>query len=621
MKKHAKEQYYNNMENLILESSRTNPKVYWKLLKQFIKSNKNCEIIPPLKTITDDGEEHFYFSDANKANCLNDYFVSISTINDNNILLPNFISKTNNTIETISITEQEVLDILSTLNPNKAVGEDKLSHRVLLLTKHTICKPLTILFNKSLSECKFPDSWKSAIIMPLFKKGEINLSSNYRPIALLSCIGKLMERVVYKHIYNFLNANKLIYKLQSGFLKGHSTVHQLIDIYNQICQGIDSSQYTCMVFCDVSKAFDRVWLRGLLFKLKQNGLNGNILKWIESYLTERRQKVFIGSSYSEVKVTKAGVHQCSVLGPLFFLIYINDIADDLLSITRIFADDTSLSFTSFTCNSLSDIEDILNHDLHIILSWSRQWLVDFNPNKTEAILFTLRRNVSYPALVFNSTPVNFVEHHKHLGLTLSHDGKWHEHIQSISSSASKVLGMMRKIKFSLNRRSLNQIYLSFLRPLLEYASIVWDGCTQYEKENIERLQHEAARLVTGLTRSCSLDNLYREIGWISLQDRRKYQKLVMAFKIKMGITPEYLSSIFPNTVGLRTQYNLRITNDLTIVNTRTQLFKNSFLPSCIALWNSLPEEIRNIESVATFKYQLKTHIFKPIKVPNYYLRF
>ena len=124
---------------------------------------------------------------------------------------------------------------------------------------------------------------------------------------------------------------------------------------------------------------------------------------------------------------------------------------------------------------MSDIEGILNHDLRIIANWSRQWLVDFNPNKTEAILFTLKRNVSYPELVFNNTPVNFVEHHKHLGLTLSHDGKWHEHIQSISSSASKVLGMMRKIKFSLNRKSLNQIYLSILRPLLEYASIVWDG--------------------------------------------------------------------------------------------------------------------------------------------------
>ena len=268
-----------------------------------------------------------------------------------------------------------------------------------------------------------------------------------------------------------------------------------------IISGIDSGQFTCMVFCDVSKAFDRVWIKGLLFKLKQCGINGDVLKWIESYLTGRTQRVFVGSSLSQSQVTSAGVPQGSVLGPLFFLIFINDIADNLLSITRIFADDTSLAFTA---SNISDIEGILNHDLCIISDWSKQWLVDFNPNKTEAILFTLKKNIPYPSLQFNNTPVTFVNHHKHLGLTLSCDGKWHEHVNNIISSASKVLGMMRKIKFTINRKALSQIYISFLRPILEYGSTVWDSCTQYEKDNLEKIQHEAARIVTGLTRSVSL---------------------------------------------------------------------------------------------------------------------
>ena len=179
--------------------------------------------------------------------------------------------------------------------------------------------------------------------------------------------------------------------------------------------------------------------------------------------------------------------------------------------------------------------------------------------------------------------------------------------------------MLRKIKFCLNRKSINQLYLSFLRPILEYASVVWDSCSQYDKDSLEKIQHEAARIVTGLTRSCSLNLLYKEIGWVSLDDRRKYQKLIMAFKIKHGITPEYLCNIFPESVGLTTPYNLRNNNDITIMNARTNIFKNSFIPSCVTLWNNLPDNIRDTESLDHFKNLLKRHIFKPFKVPSYYL--
>lgn len=294
MKKHAKEQYYNNMEQTIIDSSINNPKLYWKLLRQFIKSNKNAELIPPLKTVLQDGTEQYFFNDSEKANCLNDFFVSISTIDDSNTILPTLLPKSQNVISQIQVQESEIIDVIDLLNPNKAVGEDTISHKVLKAVKSAIAKPLCLLINKSLDECKFPDMWKSSIVMPLFKKGELNLPSNYRPIALLSNIGKIMERVVYKHIYNHLHENDLVYCKQSGFLSGHSTVYQLIDMYHQICQSIDSKQYTCMVFCDVSKAFDRVWHKGLLLKLKQHGISGNLLSWINSYLSNRKQKVLKG---------------------------------------------------------------------------------------------------------------------------------------------------------------------------------------------------------------------------------------------------------------------------------------------------------------------------------------
>ncbi len=153
-----------------------------------------------------------------------------------------------------------------------------------------------------------------------------------------------MERVIFKHLFNHLSINDLIYKQQSGFLPGLSTVYQLIDIYNQICKAIDEKQHTCIVFCDISKAFDRVWHAGLLFKLKQNGVEASLYNWIKSYLSSRQQRVFVGSAFSENKLINAGVPQGSVLDPLLFRIYVNDITDRLISTARLFADTPLLQY-------------------------------------------------------------------------------------------------------------------------------------------------------------------------------------------------------------------------------------------------------------------------------------
>ena len=228
---------------------------------------------------------------------------------------------------------------------------------------------------------------ESSHVIPIFKKGDKSLPSNYRPVALLSCLGKLQERIVFKNLYNFLIDNNLLYKYQSGFLPHHSTVFQLIDIYHNICQAFDNNLFSCIVFCDVSKAFDRVWHRGLLFKLRQNGIDGKLLQWLNSYLTNRKQKVTLKSCASTIKSILAGVRQGSVLGPLLFLVYINDIANQLLILTRLFADDSSLFYAA---TRLSDIAGIINHDLIMLSNWAIQWLVKFNPLKTEAVLFTLK---------------------------------------------------------------------------------------------------------------------------------------------------------------------------------------------------------------------------------------
>ena len=160
------------------------------------------------------------------------------------------------------------------------------------------------------------------------------------------------------------------------------------------------------------------------------------------------------------------------------------------------------------------------HDLQLLAAWTKQWLIKFNPLKTEAILFTLRQFEAFPKLIFENAQLRFVDSHKHLGVILNFKGQWHDHIENVVKSAAKIIGIMRKLKYNLSRKALNQIYFSYVLPVLECSSIVWDGCSQHDSSTFDKLQHKAARIVTGLTRSVSLENLYRECGWIPLSERR-----------------------------------------------------------------------------------------------------
>ena len=469
MKKHAKERFFNNLETNLLALNCNDKRGFWKIIKHFLKKDKSVSCFPPLCEILSNGETVWYTSTQEKADCLNNYFTSISEVDDTNIVLPGIQLKTANKLVIDEVTKSETEDIIQSIEINKASGPDNISHRMLKGCIHAISEPLYVLFNRSISEGVFPDLWKRASVTPLYKKGDKSFPSNYRPVSLLSSCGKILERIIFKHMYNFLMTNGLLYKYQSGFLPKHSTTYQLIDIYHHICQAVDHGQFSCIVFCDISKAFDRVWHSGLLFKLEEHGLGDGLLKWFKSYLDNRKQKVVIQSSESSLSPLRAGVPQGSVLGPLLFLIYVNDITDSLLSLTRLYADDSSLYYSA---TSLSDIESIVNHDLRIVSQWAKQWLVDFNPDKTEAVIFSTRKDFDRPSLFFGNTKIKIVDEHKHLGLTLSSTGQWKDHINNNLKAASKILQIMRRLQFTLTRAALNQIYLSYVRPILEYSSII-----------------------------------------------------------------------------------------------------------------------------------------------------
>jgi hypothetical protein len=335
---------------------------------------------PTRNSINDQNSDDIAYDDSDKCELLNKYFSSISKLDEEYVTLPKFDSKTNNIIREIHITENEIVDVIQILDPNKETGPDKISHKMLKISPDKIAKPLLIIFNKPSQQSKYPSNWKSAI----FKKGDTSLPSNYRPISLISCVGKLIERIIYKHVYNHLVNNNLIYKYQSGFLPKHSTVHQLLELYNSILNSLEKKEFSCFVFCDFSKAFDKVWHKGLIHKMNSYGIQGKLIKWFENYLFKRRQKVINKNSWSSFEPVSAGVPQGSVLGPLMFLIYINDIGEKLISLSRLFADDTSLGYSS---QSVDQIKTVINHDLLELNAWSSKWLMSFNPEKNRNLVF------------------------------------------------------------------------------------------------------------------------------------------------------------------------------------------------------------------------------------------
>ena len=361
---------------------------------------------------------HTYFTDLEKADILNNYFASQSVVNDHNKSLPTNTTVSHESLEMRPFSVQDVKDTFDNLDVTKVCGPDLISPWLLKEGSPVLALPHSIIFNRSLQLGHFPSHLKDANVTSIHKKDDRSSPANYRPISLLCQPGKRMERCIHKQLYNYDKSHNLITPFLSGFIPRDSTTFQLIHTYHTICEAVDSGKAIRVVFCDISKAFDRVWHRGQIYlQAKHLGCSERLLKWFSSYLSDRRQSVVIDGQPSGWTYIKAGVPQGSILGPLLFLIYINDIINKLHASVRLFADDTRLYVIVDTPNSAVLI---LNNDLSYITSWAADWLVDLNAPKTLSMLISRIRNPGHhPPLYMNDTIILDTTSYKHLGLTFS----------------------------------------------------------------------------------------------------------------------------------------------------------------------------------------------------------
>lgn len=594
----------------ILLSCRKDPFKYHSIIKS-ITGIKREITIPPL--IDTDGT--ILNDNRMKAEALNSYFraqteIQITELQRDHLRDYESIQpKTPFHLETIAFTTNEVLTAINGLDASKACGPDKLSSRLLKMTAIYIAEPLTLIFNKSLSEGRYPNIWKRANVKPVFKgKGSPSELQNYRPISLLPCVSKIFEKLIFNKIYEHLSTYELLSDYQSGYRPGHSTQLQLVYLTDKLYKSLDKLEDFTVVYLDISRYFEKIWHDGLIAKCKSEfGITGEVLCWLKSYLVARSQTVQVGTDHSNPLTLSAGVPQGSVLGPLLAIMYLNGLSEVTSNQMLYFADDSSLH-CSHTQENVSSKEAELQRDLDAIHNYGLKWAITFNTNKTAQQTFTNRRNVTAPALTFNGQQIPLTAEHKHLGLTFSSDLKFKRHVNEALLKFNRALSPLYQTASYIPRRELIQIYTTYVQPHLDYCSAVYGGnLTTFDSTRLEKAQNRAARLITGTVRRTHVAGLREELGWSSVADRRKKDKLLLFHRLVHDhVIPEFIRAIAPNTREAVSGIPLRSTTEITLrqPGSRTAAYSRSFVPSTTRCWNELPTELRLLDSHKRFKKKI-----------------
>ena len=336
------------------------------------------------------------------------------------------------------ITKEAVRDKLNNLNTNKSMGPDGIPGLILKTLSDELCQPLCNIFNKSLSEGIVPKEWKCAEVTSIFKKGNRSDPGNYRPVSLTSIICKVLESFVRDQVMKYMEDNNFFSDCQHGFRRCRSCVTQLLDAMNDYTDFIENGDSIDVIYLDFRKAFDTVPHKRLINKLKAYGVNGPILDWIESFLTGRTQRVKVKNSYSDYSSVNSGIPQGSILGPLLFIIFINDLPDVVKSACKIFADDTKIYNSHKKYKTLQD--DLLN-----LLKWSEIWQLHFNTSKCGALhIGSKNSNHEYYTDENSTLKLKTVNTEKDVGVTFSSDLKFDEHISNIVGKANSLTGLLKR---------------------------------------------------------------------------------------------------------------------------------------------------------------------------------
>ena len=498
----------------------------------------------------------------------------------------------------------EIYKTIKSFKTKKSTGEDGISMELLKQLCEPCSTPISTLINMSLQQGIFPDAMKIAKVIPIHKAKATDIFNNYRPISLLSNVSKILEKVVHRRLLSFMTKHRILYDGQYGFRPKRSTIDAITDFVSDVLPSLDKRNTSLAVYLDLSKAFDTINHGILLRKLEYYGIRGRALEWFKSYLDQRRQYVNFGGVCSKLQSVEYGVPQGSVLGPLLFIIYSNDIPHSITySKSILFADDTTVYITG---SNLEIMYQHVNYDLKSLNDWFRANQLSVNPLKTKYIHFS-RHSVAIDIniqLKIDSVPLERVNTTKFLGIYIDEHLTWESHIKYCMKKISSGTYAINMSKHVLSRSHLLLLYYSLVQPYLQYGIVLWGNAYQKHLVKLEIAQKKAIRAITGGKYNESTSPLFRSINILKLKDLLDLHTIQLMYRFINKELSEPLLHIFKYH-GEVHDHDTRQSADPRPPKANSQILSKSFLCRGPTLWMTLDNNIKNSRTKSKLTKQVK----------------